>query len=315
MADSAAPTSASDTQTTNAAAAAAATSTPAPVVFGGEAGEILRQADLLKQENAGLQRELAAFRAAKEEEAKQYAASQQGKLDEYIKSLEERQGAITPEERNVLRAAFTNPQYKRDAERMWKEHQHTVSVTASAKAFEKQLAEMKAANEQLMATQTKLSQSLATGPASMRASYATSVSLDHNDAPQMKMAGVAASAESANALGQIMGPMPSASEKQFGFLSEYGFAAEPGVKASSTGGLLRPMRTSVPEAPTHDMLFDQKTNEPNFPASMRHHAPHIFGYLTNNRSYLDGDSIHSQVYRESAPGTFIQPVTDVNEIK
>lgn len=297
------------------AAAAASGGSGSSAVFSeskSEAAEILRQADLLQQQNVQLQQELAEFRAQKEEETKQYAASQEPKLDEYLKALEARQGTLAEKEKSVIRAAFTNPKYKRDGERMWKDHQELVSVAASAKAQASELVQIKAERDRLLETQTKLSQSL--GPSAMRASYASALAPDSIPSAgaslPTKDAGVSASGLS---LTEVMGVMPSATEKELGFLQQYHFPTEFGVRASNGSG--KQLRMSMPAPAEHRLLLDPITGERNFPASMRYQHPHIFARYVNDRSYLDGDSVHASVVVRNAAGDFVQPINDISEIK
>jgi hypothetical protein len=283
-----------------------------------EAAEILRQADLLKQENQTMAQELEALRAhkaetdrLKAESDKRFADEREPQFKKYVEHLEAKKGgAIDDKQKGVLRAAFCKPEYKQDGDRMWQEFQDNVAVTASNKALEKELAAIKAERDRLLDTQSKLAQSM--GPSATRASYANAVAV-----PEMA-AVVNASATSGGvtrdttggglALSEIMGATPSATEIECGFLQEYNFPTEFGVRASGAQG--KSLRSSFPPAPEHRLLYDEKTGYRTHPGSMRWNAPHIFSNLANNRSYLDGDAIHASVVVRNAAGNFEQIVND-----
>lgn len=306
--------------TTDAGAAAAAATTPFSN-GSAEAAEILRQADLLKQrnaaveqENAALAAEVKAYRAHKEEQDKRFAEEREPQYNEYVKHLEAKKGGpLDEKQKSVLRAAFCKPEYKQDGDRMWGEYQDAMAVMASKKSLEQELAAMRAERDKLLETQSKLTQSL--GPSATRASYASAVAV-----PDMAAvtAGAAASGVTKEvgggglALNEIMGAAPSATEVQMGFLQEYCFPTEFGVRASSAGG--KQLRSSVPAAPEHGLLYD-KYGDKTHPASMRWNAPHLFAFYANNRSYLDGDTYHNQVVVRNAQGNFEQPINSVNDIK
>lgn len=283
--------------------------------------EILRQADLLKQENTNMSQELEALRAfkaeqdrIKAEQDRKYAAEREPQYKKYVEHLEAKQGAALDEkEKGVLRAAFCKPEYKKDGDRMWQEFQDNVAVTASKKALEVELAAMKAERDKLMEMQTKLTQSL--GPSARRDSYASAVAVpDIASAVNASAAGGVSRDMSSSglALNEVMGAAPSATEIQCGFLQEYNFPTDVGVRASAGG---KQLRMSMPAPPEHALLFDQRTGERNFPASMRWHSPAIYARYANDRSYLDGDGIHSQVVVRNAAGNYEQPVNDVADIK
>ena len=195
-------------------------------------------------------------------------------------------------------------------------------ATLSAVWFSAAL-KMQRERDQLRETQNKLTQSF-NGPNATRASYAQALAVpDLSSAVNASAQGYMTKEASVNASGggggggfalnEIMGVAPSATEKAFGFLQEYNFPVELGVRASGGGG--KQLRMSMPAAPEHSLLLDPITGERQFPASMRYHSPHLFSRYVNDRSYLDGDSVHASVVVRNTEGTFEQVVNDVRDIK
>jgi len=286
-----------------------------------EAGEILRQADLLQQQNAQLAAELAYFRAEKAKQEQEYGKEREPQLKQYVEYLERKSGKpMDAEEKRINERVFSKPEYKKEADRRWQEFQDNISVAASLKQREEELAVLRAERDQLREAQNKLSATL--GPSATRASYAQALSVpDMSSAVNASAQGYLTKEASVNASGgvgglalnEIMGVAPSATEKAFGFLQEYNFPVEMGVRASGGGG--KQLRMSMPVAPEHSLLLDPITGERQFPASMRYHSPHLFSRYVNDRSYLDGDSVHASVVVRNTEGTFEQVVNDVRDIK
>lgn len=303
------------------AAAAAATPTPAEnqptttttnLGLGSkEEGELLSQADRLKQQTEAQARELDYLRRYKADLDSKYEAEREPQFKKYVDYLEAKQGSPLPaDQKKVLHAAFCKQEYKADGDRMWREFQDSVAVAASKKALEAELAAVKAERDRLAETQTKLTQSL--GPAATRASYAAAIAVpDVSAAVQASAAGGVRKEpmQPSLSLNEVMGAAPSATEIQLGFLQEYNFPTEFGVRASGAGG--KQLRMTGPAAPEHPLLLDSH-GERNFPASMRYQHPLIFGRYTNDRSYLDGDSVHANVVVRNAERTYEQSVNDLS---
>jgi len=280
-----------------------------------EEGELLGQADRLKQQTEAQARELDYLRRYKADLDSKYEAEREPQFKQYVDYLEGKQGTPLPaEQKKVLRSAFCKPEYKADGDRMWREFQDNVAVTASKKALEAELAAVKAERDRLADTQAKLTQSL--GPAATRASYAAAIAVpDVAAAVQASAAGGVRKEQQQQVslgLNEVMGATPSANEAQLGFLQEYGFPTEAGVRASGAGG--KQLRLTGPAPPEHPLLLDTH-GERNFPASMRYQHPLIFSRYTNDRSYLDGDSLHANVVVRNAERTYEQAVNDISEIK
>lgn len=310
------PAASADNAAAPAPAAGGETTTPFSAASK-EAAEILRQADLVKQQNQQMAEELNYLRAEKQKAETEYAKEREPQLKKYLEHLESKTGKpLDAEEKRINERVFSKPEYKREADRRWQEFQDNVAVTASLKARDQELATLRAQHEELLKTQNKLAQSF--GPSAMRASYAQAVAqpdltsaVNASAVPgtTKEAASVAASAGGL-ALGEIMGVAPSATERQLGFLQEYNFPTEFGVRASNGTG--KQLRMSMPAAPEHSLLLDHSTGERNFPASMRYHAPHIFSRYANDRSYLDNDNVHASVVVRNALGNFEQVINDVN---
>lgn len=276
--------------TTNSAAvapaAAAPASAPAPASNNEAAEGLLKQADMLKEqqmeaakqlekeksEKSAMQKELEFYRAKAAAEAEEYKKVQEPKFNEYIEQLQITAGKKLPENKVAqYRTLFTVPQYKEDADAMYAQHKQTVELKASAKKFEEELAKERAEKAQLMATQSKLSQQVG----GMRKSYADALSAERIEEPVRKEVGVAASLNA----NEIMAAMPSVADLPF--LQKYGFSNEVGVNASAAGGGgAKLIRTSVQAAREHRLLLDED-GDLQFPASARYHNPTIFAWMVN----------------------------------
>ena len=277
--------------TTNSAAVApaAAAAAPAPASNNEAAEGLLKQADMLKEqqmeaakqlekeksEKSAMQKELEFYRAKAAAEAEEYKKAQEPKFNEYIEQLQITAGKKLPETKVAqYRTLFTVPQYKEDADAMFAQHKQTVELRASAKKFEEELAKERAEKAQLMATQSKLSQQVG----GMRKSYADALSAERIEEPARKEVGVAASLNA----NEIMAAMPSVADLPF--LQKYGFSNEVGVNASGTSGSAhgggKLIRTSVQAAREHRLLLDED-GDLQFPASARYHNPTIFAWMVN----------------------------------
>jgi hypothetical protein len=79
------------------------------------------------------------------------------------------------------------------------------------------------------------------------------------------------------------------------FLKEAGISGGFSVTASNalTGEPeLRAMQSYVPVAASHGLMFDSQTKEMNFPYSMRHVHPALFGWLTGPSGLVNADVSH-----------------------
>jgi hypothetical protein len=277
---------ASATATTNTAAVApAATPASAPASNNEAAEGLLKQADMLKEqqmeaakqlekeksEKSAMQKELEFYRAKAAAEAEEYKKQQEPKFNEYIEQLQITAGKKLPESKIAqYKTLFTVPQFKEDADAMYAQHKQTVELRASAKKFEEELAKERAEKAQLMATQSKLSQQVG----GMRKSYADALSAERIEEPARKEVGVAASLNA----NEIMAAMPSVADLPF--LQKYGFSNEVGVNASASGGGAKLIRTSVQAAREHRLLLDED-GDLQFPASARYHNPTVFAWMVN----------------------------------
>ena len=281
-----------------------------------EAEDLLKQTSLLKEQvnEATAERErlrkmeqqLAYYQAKEREEAEIYKKNQEPKFNEYVAGLVTASGKeLTELEKKQYYEAFTNPQHKHHAERMYNAHVHTVQLAASKKAKEDEMSAALAAKE---AEIKRLSEAIAKSNSAvggMRASYANAMKLETPAAAaaeeNRKEVGVSASRMGLN---EIMNAPPSVAELPF--LREHGFCTEVGVNASATAAAngQRLMPVSVAAAREHRNLYDPETHEPNFPASARYVSPATFAWYINHSSILSDDV--SDMVAINASRTFIE---------
>jgi hypothetical protein len=302
---------------------------PVPAV---EVQDLLKQTDKLKEENnkmmgemqakakieedyKKMQARLALFEKKAAQEAEEYKKKQEPLFKEYIAGLEEATGPVDEESKKSYYSAFTNPEFKPDAERMWKQHQHMISLKASKAEETKQLTiKLQAAEEE----KKKLADTMKQASASlgnMRASYAQVMASAHQapvDQNERKEVPVTASAK----LGpnEIMCAAPST--KELPFLRKFGYSNEVQISASAADdpdapdfpSEVRPFRTTVQVAGSHGMMYDPETNERNFRYSLRNISPHTFGWMVNHSGLLKDDV--SDYVTINAGKTFVEAKSD-----
>jgi hypothetical protein len=269
-----------------------------------EAEEILKQADLLKdqlaqKEKAAMQdreekdamaQELAMFRKEKAEQAERYKKEREPQALEYIAAQEKLLGKPLDEAiKRQYMNAFTTPKFKDNADLLWTQHKHTMAIEASAKAKEEELAAVKLEKQKISETLSRANQSIG----GMRSSYAQSLSTEMTPAQteQKNAERQTAEVSASNRLrpGEIMCPAPAVHE--FGFFEENGFQnpLKGNVNASSKDyDQHRTIRSSVQAAREHRLLRDEQ-GELQFPASMRYHFPQGFGWFVNDSGLTHAD--------------------------
>jgi hypothetical protein len=210
----------------------------------------------------------------------QYKAKQLPKLDQYIKEIEETTGSpLGDESKRKYYNLFTSPENAEEVDRMTQVMQRTVNLTASKKAADEELARIKADHAKLLDTVSKASQKMVGGGGggNMRAAYAEAVAGNNSSAADVD-AEVTASRnhDDSQRRGRDMFKStraPTAIESEW--LADYGFSSDVTVAASANGRTMRPLPTSFPQAPEHDLLYVD--GERQFEYSMRYFNPDLFG--------------------------------------
>lgn len=275
-----------------------------------EAESLLKQADILKEQQmeaakalekeradrSQLEKELAHYRARAAAEAAKYAAAQEPKYKEYVEQLQITAGKTLPEGKlKQYHTLFTDPEFKEDAEVMFAAHREMVELKASAKARDEELAKERAEKAKLNETLTKATQQVG----SMRKSYADAIQPQE---PVRKEVGVNCSLNA----NEILCAAPSVAELPF--LQKYGFSNEVNVNASGSGGGgaqgCKPFRTSIAPAREHRLLYDED-GDLQFPNSARYTNPTRFAWMVNEAPFQTTDL--SEIVSINASGTFIEP--------
>ncbi len=271
--------------------------------------EQLRELEKEKEKNKQLEALTARLMEKEKASAEQYKKEREPQAKEYIEAQEKNLGMTLSEAlKKQYYNAFTNPEFKQNADLLWKQHQHAVELAASAKAKDEELTVVRTEKTKLSETLSKVGQQVG----GMRASYAqsltpaqTEAAMRDDEASNRKAVGVNASAAGLG-LGEIMCATPAAWEMQLPFLVQNNFA--PGeVNASGSydqNQVIR--RTSVQAAREHRLLRDEQ-GEIQFPASMRYLAPHLYGFMCNDSGLAHADSSDLGNYVQfNAERTFVK---------
>ena len=244
--------------------------------------EQLKQAEKEREEAKKMAEELAYHRKKDAEAAEQYKKEREPQAKEYIEAQERILGGPLEEAiKKQYYNAFTNPEFKKNADILWKQHQHALAVEASAKAKEDELVKVTTEKAKLSETLSKVGQQAG----GMRASYAQSLTPAQAEAENRKAVDVNAS----DKLGfnEILCATPAAWEMQLPFLVQNRFNPAGGdVNASGTENPYS--RRTVQAAREHPLLIDEN-GERQFAASARYLAPHIFGFMCNNSGLAQAD--------------------------
>jgi DNA-binding transcriptional MerR regulator len=266
---------------------------------------LLRQADSLTEKLMETQKRLQAAEAKAAQEAEErrraevrwneystnYAKLNQPRGEAYVKHMEEKGVPLDDATKQMYLATFTKPEHEVHANRFWTEMQQDLKVAASRKAQDEKLAAMEAEQKRLQDALNKATQTMSNG---LRANYADALAAA-TPGPETTSVNVAASAGGRPALppGHVFVQPPSAPE--LSFLREAGISGGFSVTASNatTGEPeLRAMKSSVPVAASHGLMFDPESKEMNFPYSMRHVHPALFGWLAGSSGLVHADVSH-----------------------
>jgi len=294
-----------------------------------DAGELLKQADSLKeqaaqsseaererarqltelqQKMAEKDRELEAFRARDQKERAEYAASQRPVFEQFIAGLEASMGGkdkLDPQTRRSYEETFCNPDFKHHARAFQAQHEHRVALEASKQAAEERLAAVTREKEELQSAVTKTTAVLNHS----RHTFAQTLSGSEEQERQNpgfgeRKADVVASKE-LHLNGMMSVQTPSLAELPF--LKHYGYGTDAEVNASASGGNgsdeLRPMPTHVPKPRVHANLYNSQ-QECNLPSSARFAHPGLFAWMV-------------QAYKEAPPNLheFARMVPDKFELE
>ena len=253
-----------------------------------EAEGLLKQADMLKEqqteavkalekeraEKEAIAKELAFFRQKAAKEAEEYRVAQEPKYEEFIKELEITAGKLSDEKKKQYHSALTNPNFKEDAAIMLAQHKEMVELRASKKKQEEELAKERAEKAKLNETVAKASQQVS----GMRKSYVEASAAAAAE-PVRKEVSVTASLNA----NEIMCADPSVAElpflQKFGYSNNVDVNASAGAASGPFGGI-KPIRKSVMAAREHSLLYDED-GEMNFPNSARYHNPAFFAWMVN----------------------------------
>lgn len=267
---------------------------------------LLRQADSLTEKLMETQKQLQAAQAKAAQEAEErrkseerwnqystnYAKLNAPRAEAYLKHLEEKGITLDEATKAMYVGTFTKPEHENHADRFWKEMQADIKVAASRKAQDEKLAAMEAEQKRLQEALNNATNSINKG---LRSNYvdALAAATPGPEASTLSVAASGANRTSSLAPGHVMVQAPSVPELPF--LKEAGISGGFSVTASNamTGEPeLRAMKSSVLAAPSHGLMFDSSTKQPNFEYSMRHVHPALFGWLTNESGLIHADVSH-----------------------
>lgn len=268
----------SSTETAPTETPAAQPAAPAPPAQDAAAG-LLRQTEALKtaneqseqekqnyvSENQQLKAQLAAF-------LQQYKEANEQKALDYIKGMEESLGKPLDEPtRFKYMAAFTKPEYKKDADLMWQTYENQKAVNASKKKLEEEVARMKQETEALREAVVKASANVA------RVNTASALAAAEQSpvTEQRKEVPVNASRRTGGGAIQLKAP---GNDYELSFLREAGFSNDRNINASAllsdpnyNGPTeFQPLRESLPAIPPNPIEVDPWTKQKNFPNSWRY---------------------------------------------
>lgn len=277
-----------------------------------EAEGLLKQADMLKEqqteavkalekerlEKEAMAKKLAYYEQKAAKEAEEYRVAQEPKYKEYIEELQVTAGKKLDEAKlKQYHTLFTNPQFKDDADVMFAQHKEMVELRASKKQHLEELAKERAEKAKLNETVSKASMQVN----SMRKSYVEASAAAAGGAEERKQVSVSASLNA----NEIMCADPSVAELPF--LQKYGYSNNVDVNASAASGPyggVKPIRKSVIAAREHPLLYDED-GEMNFPNSARYHNPTFFAWMVNEAP-LDKVDLSDYV-SINASKSFIEP--------
>ena len=250
--------------------------------------------------------ELAALRADKEAQLKKYHEEQLPKAEQYIKFLEEVEGApVHDTDKQVYINAFTIPKedYQRQAQRfmnhMESHQKQAVEMAASKKALEDKEAAYKKEKDEFAKKEKKMAELLSQAGPNMKASYEAAFLSSPNfqvpdkkdeakEEPRKESVGMNASRI---APGEVANPPPGEHER--GFLELYNYTSSIDMNASNNDPFAAPQRlfpASMPAISVHNQLTNRE-GDLNFPWSDRYHNPAKFSWLEHRSGLATADNL------------------------
>ena len=235
-----------------------------------ESEDLVKQLDLVKQqanekdaENKAMQEELLQYRKEKAAQAEQYKTAQLPKYNDYINGKD-----LSEAKKAAYLRAMTDIRHKEDADQLWKEHTQLVSLQASKKAADEELAKERAEKAKLADTLAKVGQQVG----GMRRGFV-------EEQPIETTASIIPVGASKLGPGEVFNPMPGAEELSFMQNYNYGSGGG-GVQASANGQEQKVFRTSIKAARTHPLLTNEQGEE-QFEYSARKQFPQVFAWMVN----------------------------------
>lgn len=223
------------------------------------------------------------FRNQDNKRRKEYEEEHKSEYEEYIKNLEDARGSpLTKEAKDQYYATFTNPDFAEGRTDLWSMYQHQVSVAASAKKKEDELAAKQKELDVLLAKNKELNDGIGKATeklvnAHKRRDEIVSTLTPEQEAKNMeenaatrKTVNLNASRRTPLEPGQMMAAAPSDNERPF--LAAYGYGRDADVNASGNKGdefgykpvnSRRPMQLYEPRVPS--VLYDEDTMEGSVP--------------------------------------------------
>lgn len=255
------------------------------------AAGLLRQTEALKtqneqseqekqnyaSENQQLKAQLAAF-------LQQYKEANEQKALDYIKGMEESLGKPLDEPTKFkYMAAFTKPEYKKDADLMWQTHENQKAVMASKKKLEEDVARMKQETETLREAVVKASANVA------RVNTASALAAAEQSPVTEQRKEVPVNASRTGGRGGAIPLKAPGNDYELAFLREAGFSNDRSINASAlladpnyTGPTeFQPLRESLPAIPPNPIEVDPWTKQKNFPNSWRYNNEVMMSFWLN----------------------------------
>lgn len=261
-------------------------------------GELLKQADSLKEqvneaqarvaelekerrEKAELQEKLAKYEKYIKAEEEAYAKEQMPKANEYITALEASIGRpLAPKIKEGYINTFCSKAMRDGADMLWAQHQNHIKLEASRKEAESRLEAAEKEKKDLMEQMNKATNAI------KHSRKGFSDALEQKPVEEKRLENL----ERNIPLNHIM---CSASAHELPFLKAFGFATDVEIAASAGDAdeELRPMVKSIPKAPTHRLLLDPETKERNFPNSARYYpsGEAWFSFMCSNEELATGN--------------------------
>lgn len=255
------PSEAASQMQQQAAASTSVPASPAPTApqasQAGSSAEILKQAQLLAEQNKQYRAQLERLSKLEKNIQDKHQKEWLPRAEQYIKQLEEDQGkALSEDQKNQIRETFTavDDELQENAKALWQQHNKRVELTASKAAAEEQARLMAEENKKLKENLSMVSQSLQNG---MRAGYANTMMATF-DASKSAPAPVPAPRAHVS---EIFVPQVAGSPQEEKALKKRGFLASTKIDVNASANdefyPYKPFAQSLPAPPTHDNMYEE----------------------------------------------------------